>query len=258
MNIDRVRRLITRIRSRFNNYDGLYQADSLEQSLAWAASRQFDFLNGNVLRAKIVQGFVEQANCTLFVETGTSHAATAIGVNRFLNIPVWSCEIHQRDYRISRFVTFGISGISLANLDSRAFLRDTLERLKPLKSNAFFYLDAHEGELDQDSLPLAEEIRTILELDSFVVMIDDFHVPDDDGFRWGTYGGVAVDIHLIRNQLLSSGIHNCYFPAYTASTDTGYKSGYCLFWRSEVLDRQIGDGAFPHTLLRTFSLLNKR
>ena len=258
MDLMRVARVGRRFLSRTQSNKRLRQISSRSEMLSWPRERRLDFLNGSVMRAKVVQGLVRKAQCGVFVETGTSHAATAIGIRRFLRIPVWSCEINRRDYLISCGVTAGMSGISLFNLDSREFLKQTIAKLKASGEIPFIYLDAHEGALDLNSLPLADEIRIILELDSFVVMIDDFRVPSADEFKWGTYGGVDVELALIQDQLRSANIGKCYFPNYSPSSDTGYTSGYCAFWRNEALDREFSAGNFPFDLLKAFELLPDR
>ena len=48
-----------------------------------------------------------------------------------------------------------------------------------------FYLDAHW----EDSLPLAEEVEIVLlRFKRFVIMIDDFAVPGDEGYTYDDYG----------------------------------------------------------------------
>jgi hypothetical protein len=254
MDLMRIQRLGRRFLSRTKSHKELRQIGSRGEILAWSQARRLDFLNGSALRAKLVQGLVEKGRCGVFIETGTSHAATAIGVRGFLGIPVWSCEINRKDYLISRCVTVGMSHISLYNLDSREFLKQAVGRVKAENLTPFIYLDAHEGELDLTSLPLADEIRIIMDLDSFVVMIDDFRVPSTDGFRWGTYGGVAIDLPLIENHLKAGGITSCYFPGYPPPSDGGSQSGYCAFWRNQALDREVGRETFPFDLLRAYTV----
>jgi hypothetical protein len=148
--------------SRRADYQGMRAAGSIEQSLAWAQPMPPDMFNKNVLRAKVVQGLVEAVPCNRFYEMGTYHAATTIGAQRYLNLPVWSCEINPRNYRISRLVTLGLPQITLANADSRHFLRESCAELKSSpEARPFFYLDAHENELDLETLPLAEELDLV-------------------------------------------------------------------------------------------------
>ncbi len=253
--MSRLQRIVRRLASRRQDYRALRAATSIEQALAWAKQAPLDMFNKNVLRAKVVQGLVEGLPASSFYEMGTYHAATTVGAQRFLNQPVWSCEVNRRNYRISRAVTFGLPHIVLAHDDSRNFLRQACAHLKGLPgAKPFFYLDAHENELDLDSLPLAEELRLLFALDEFVAMIDDFQVPLDASFVAGTYGGVVVNVELIRAALLEAGITTCYFPAYTAAQDSGYPSGYCLLWRSERLDALLQRPTFPLDLIRPYAV----
>lgn len=252
---NRFQRLLKRIYSRSYDYYQLRKVISKEEAQAWVKTNYLQSFNGNVLRSKIVQGLVAQAKCDYFIETGTSHAATAIAANKFLNIPVLSCEINPRDYFISKIVTFGIKNIHLYNLDSIIFLQEVIEKFDSHKIIPFFYLDAHEGEIDKDSLPLVEEISIILKkVEQFVVLIDDFRVPDNDDFKWGRYGKIDVDLKLIKEILLEAEIENCYFPNYKTEEESNYPSGYSIFWRSPILDTKMKSASFPFDLIRTFSL----
>ena len=62
-----------------------------------------------------------------------------------------------------------------------------------------------------------------MELESFLVMIDDFRVPDVEGFGWGSYGGKDIDMALVKNLLVEQDIETCYFPSYSPDEETGYK-----------------------------------
>jgi hypothetical protein len=254
LDIQRMRRAWSRITSRTQDYSGLRKAGTIAEATEWFRSNNPRMLNGNVLRAKVVQLSAEIAKCTVFVETGTSHAATTIGANRFLQIPVWSCENAPWEYRISKAITLGLRNITLYKLDSRAFLRLVTSRLQHEKQTPMLYLDAHEGTLDASSLPLAEELEFVFSLDSFVVIVDDFRVPHDDSFVFGTYGETSIELPLIRNLLLRAGILDCYFPSYRSSEETGFVTGFCLFWRSRELDEEMPRRAFPSNLIRRFNL----
>lgn len=128
--MSRINRFIERLISRSFDYRGLESANTVEESVAWFNKRPVYMFNGNVLRAKVAQGIVDTNRCSLFVETGTYHATTTIGAHRFLHLPVWSCDVDPKNYRLSRLMTLGISGISLINRDSRDFIRDFIEGLK--------------------------------------------------------------------------------------------------------------------------------
>ncbi|MCC7362535.1 MAG: hypothetical protein IT317_23845 [Anaerolineales bacterium] len=253
--MSRLQRVMQRVQSRGHDYGPLRAAAGKAAALALARQTPIGMFNKNVLRAKVVQGVVAALAGTGFYEMGTYHAATTIGAQRFLQVPVWSCEVNPRNYCISRLVTLGLPQITLIHADSRAFLRRVCAELKAVPgARPCFYLDAHENELDLATLPLAEELPLIFALDEFAVLVDDFGVPEQAGYRAGTFGGVTVEVDLIRPLLLDQGIRTCYFPAYPAAEDTGYPSGFCLFWRSARLDAAMRERAFPLDLIHPYSV----
>lgn len=254
LTIARVKRVFERIQSRYSDYSGLRHASSVSEAVNWFQEYGTRMFNGNVLRAKIIQGIVETARCNVLIETGTSHAATAVGAGRFLGIPVWSCENSTIDYMISKSITAGMHGIKLYKQDSRDFVNFITQRLIRDPMTPIFYLDAHEGRLDAHSLPLLDELEALSLLETFVVVIDDFQVPQDNNFEFGTYGEVSIEISLIRKVLLSAGIKRCFFPSYLSSEETGFVTGFCILWRSEILDKAVGRGNFPFNLIRAIDL----
>jgi len=254
MDINRIYRLLRIVRSRFADFSKLRTISSASESVDWYRTNGMSMLNGSVIRAKIIQEIFDLAKCNIFIETGTYHGATAIGINRFLQAPVWSCESNSLEYFISRFFTVGMGGVRLYRQDSRCFLKMAVSKLGKMQSVPFFYLDAHEGRFDRNSLPLLEEIKILSAMAEFVVVIDDFCVPHDKGFGYGTYGDHVVGIDLVYDTLIESKIQSCFFPAYTSSTETGVTRGFCMFWRSGTLDRAVKGELFPFNLIRAFKL----
>jgi hypothetical protein len=185
----------------------------------------------------------------VFLETGTSHAATTIGIRRFLGVPVMSCEVSKIDYLISRIITAGMPGITLFNMDSREFLSSIIPELRKRNEVPFIYLDAHEGRIDSTSLPLEDEIMLLQGLESFVVMIDDFKIPWDSGFMFGSYGSRCIGIDLVRSVLKEIGISSLYLPGFAAHKESGFVTGFCIFWKTDT--RGVQDmGHFPLNLLK--------
>ena len=53
-----------------------------------------------------------------------------------------------------------------------------------------FYLDAH----SDDDYPLQDEIKYIVEnYKNFILLIDDFQVPEDDGYGYDSYRGKKIE-----------------------------------------------------------------
>ena len=72
-----------------------------------------------------------------------------------------------------------MEGVHVELKDSRNFLRD-LRQSEPAAKTVFFYLDAHW----YDDLPLAEEMDLIGSYwKNYVILIDDFQVPDDRNYH---------------------------------------------------------------------------
>ena len=93
----------------------------------------------------------------------------------------------------------------------------------PARSRVLFYLDAHW----KDDLPLVEELRIITGSDlQWVVMIDDFKVPFDDGYSYDDYGpGKALNLDLLSFLKDRS---TFFFPRPHSSEETGAVRGTCV------------------------------
>ena len=112
--------------------------------------------------------------------------------------------------------------MSLFQADFRDFLRERIATL-PARSRVLFYLDAHW----KDDLPLVEELHIITGSDlQWVVMIDDFKVPFDDGYSYDDYGpGKALNLDLLSFLKDRS---TFFFPRPHSSEETGAARGTCV------------------------------
>jgi hypothetical protein len=115
-------------------------------------------------------------------------------------------------------------------MDSRAFLRNL--ELSP-DDILLFYLDAHWKE----DLPLGEEVAIILEkFRNFLILIDDFQVPDDPGYRFDDYGPgktlTLKDFSFDREERV-----DIYFPACPSENETGLRRGCILLANTSLSTR---------------------
>jgi hypothetical protein len=140
--------------------------------------------NGQIGRQSIFAKIVDQRRFDRIVETGTYLGNTAGWMNHVSGLPVHSSEINRHFHLLARKRLASRRDIKLEMGDSVDFLRRLTD--SPLAGErVFFYLDAHWYE----SLPLADELRLIAgHWRDFVVMIDDFEVPGDDGYGFDDYG----------------------------------------------------------------------
>ncbi len=219
-------------------------ADDLRRWFASQSPEGFGF-NGDVLRAGIVRAAFEAAGCTVFLETGTFRAATTLLAARMLGCPVHTSELNTRSWAISALRCAPLRRVHTWRGDSRAFLRAMASELSP-QAVPFVYLDAH---WNQD-LPLDEELQVVSGAwRRFVVLIDDFQVPERPGFGFDSYGGRPLSLATVRvpvERLASP--WGVYFPDYDPGEDTGRRRGFVLI-AGGVADRLSGR-PFPLTLLR--------
>ena len=184
--------------------------------------------NGQCFRQLMYLDLVLACNFETIVETGTFRGSTT----RFLaqnsgGAPVYSCEYGPLNFEFAKWRLRSDRNLFLFNLDSRNFLRDLkISR----QARTFFYLDAHWGA----DLPLREELNLIVRsFENFVVMIDDFEVPNDPGYQFDDYGPGK------RLSLRDFPLHQdngiaCYFPARSSSQESGLKRGVIVLTSPEL------------------------
>jgi hypothetical protein len=175
--------------------------------------------NGQCFRQLMYLDLVCACEFETIVETGTFRGSTT----RFLaensgGAAVYSCEYSPVNFEFAKWRLRGKQNVFLFNLDSRSFIRE-LNISRQVRT--FFYLDAHWGA----DLPLREELELIFRnFDNFVVMVDDFEVPNDPGYEVDDYGpGKRLslrDFPLHKDRRIA-----CYFPARAASQESGLRRG---------------------------------
>ena len=146
-------------------------------------------LNGQDGRRRIVEALVADLGIERIVETGTFRASTEL----FRELAeVWSIEASRRNHWFARHRFRGASGVHRVHLllgDSRMQLRELARRPELTNGRTLFYFDAHRGA----DLPLAEELQIAASgWSDWVGVIDDFRVPDDDGYGFDSYSEDAT------------------------------------------------------------------
>ena len=123
-------------------------------------------------------------------------------------------------------------------LDSRAALQKAGAAGLLGSGRGFFYLDAHWNA----DLPLREEVSTILEhCPDYVIAIDDFHVPHDEGFGYDDYGpGARLDVSYLEPAL--AGDSRVFLPGYSSENETGARRGIAIVCKEgEIAEWARGD-----------------
>ena len=177
--------------------------------------------NGQEFRRRIFLELLDLVCPQAIIETGTYRGATTRFLHYASGLPVYSVEINPRCYGYSKTRFLLNQNIFLHLGDSRLFLKKILANEPFREKNIFFYLDAHWGE----DLPLQEEIEVVFgNCPQAVVMVDDFKVPGDDGYRYDTYkNGKTITMELL--DPLSSLEMTFYFPSLRSELETGGKRG---------------------------------
>jgi hypothetical protein len=178
--------------------------------------------NGQRHRKRIFAEIMAAIPVDAIVETGTWLGDTTGHMAETARRPVYSCEVNRRFHSLAKMRLAGLKEIHLEAGDSRGLLQKLASSTEVAGKRIFFYLDAHW----YDDLPLGEEIEIIAaHWNSFVIMIDDFKVPDDPGYSYDDYGnGKALALELIKPSI---GKHSLavYFPAARSGEETGTRRG---------------------------------
>jgi hypothetical protein len=175
--------------------------------------------NGQERRIEAFNAVRERSAFEIICETGSSCGHTSAWLAELTGLPVVTMEVQEVPWRESQKNTVGLDVRCLLG-DSRTFLSALLDG----HPRTFFYLDAHWG----PELPLAEEIDIIASRwADFVILIDDFKVPEDDGYRFDDYGCESVIALPLISPVLAKHTLTPYFPVAPSNTETGAVRGSC-------------------------------
>lgn len=181
--------------------------------------------NGQKGRKEIFRALLERFKFKHIIETGTFAGDTTGYMATTAGCPVFTCELIPLFHALARKRLAGIPSINLENMDSRAFLADLSQQKEFTSGCCFFYLDAHWGR----DLPLKAEISIIASaFDRYIIMIDDFRVPEDPGYGYDRYGMFGkLDLAYLRPVIQQHEL-SIFFPALPAAEETGARCGSVL------------------------------
>ena len=177
--------------------------------------------NGQRHRKRIFTEIINAISFDAILETGTWLGNTTGYMRQTADKPVYSCELNPRFFALAKMRLADLAAVHLNLKDSRKFIQDCRQSDLAAKT-VFFYLDAHW----YDDLPLSEEMDLIGSCwKQYVILIDDFQVPDDAGYGFDNYGtGKALALELLAPAIKKYNLA-VFFPSARSSDETGGKCG---------------------------------
>jgi hypothetical protein len=182
--------------------------------------------NGQVCRQRMFMALVGAVEPRAIVECGTYRGTTTAFMAESTSLPVWTVEKNRRFYHYARRRLRRYSSIHVVRDDSRHFLEELATNgVIATEHTTLFYLDSHW----EDDLPLRAEVAFILgHWNRFVIMIDDFFVEDDLGYRYDEYrahGRIGRDylLPVLRDDTVG------FVPSVRSDDETGARRGCGIF-----------------------------
>ncbi len=189
--------------------------------------------NGQIGRRGLVEAVAAAIGVTTAVETGTYLGETAAAMaEKGLRVFTVEADGKRAEAATERFV--GQPLVVVRQGDSRVFLRELLATPRCPLQGVLFYLDAHW----QADLPLREEVEWIVRhWRRSVIVIDDFQVPDDDGYGYDRYPEIGLALTPAYLRGAAGGMLRWYWPARPSALERGARRGcVTLAWEPEIAD----------------------
>lgn len=191
--------------------------------------------NGQKFRQKIFLDLLQAISFNAIIETGTFRGVTTEFLAENSNALIYTVEAEPRFFHYATLKLRRFKKVRVTLGDSREFITRLIKDSDVPKTKVFFYLDAHWNE----DLPLYKEVELIgRHWNEVVIMIDDFEVPDDDGYKFDDYGnGKKLCLDYL-NPLLGAQQWSVFFPAAASSEESGIKRG-CVVLVNKAMEDEI-------------------
>jgi hypothetical protein len=200
------------------------------------AEQDFGVFNGQQGRQRLVERLIAEFEPRVIVETGTFRATTTLWFARF-RVPVYTVEISDRHYAYSKLKLLSAANVRPRRGHSVPFLRRLYRDGSLSEGPMLFYLDAHfwHGEL-----PLRDELQIIFGHPvPALVLIDDFAVPGDRGYKFDDHGpDRKLHIEYLRTVSTPDPMH-VFFPSTPSQEETGFRRGCCLVTTSHTIAERL-------------------
>ena len=220
---------------RVNNLEVALDAVLNNPKFVFEKNKSFNNQSG---RRKIFESIFELLDFDRIIETGTWLGETTGHMAFNFQGPVYSSEIDSRFFSISKKKLEELKNVHLYNLDSRVFLSQLLSDASISDGLLFFYLDAHW----YDDLPLLEELKIIEKfVPEFVIMIDDFEVPGDSGYKFDYYSKInQISLKYI-GDFINKNQTDVFFPSLPSKLEDGLRRGCCVLTRKGKVSQTLSN-----------------
>ena len=188
-------------------------------------------LNGQAGRQATVSDLFQMVPFDLVLETGTYRGTTTEFLRGLTAAPIVTIEVVERLAYYSRERLRHLPGIRVVLGDSATEIRRTIFRKGQDAQLPFCYLDAHW----HTRLPLRWEVLEILSaFPECCILIDDFQVPSDRGYRFDDYGpGFRLTPDILDGLDLSGVVW--FWPTVPAAQETGHRRGWVVLARGQQI-----------------------
>lgn len=171
--------------------------------------------NGQAVRRRTFDFLVEKFNPGVIVETGTFLGFTTRCLAGY-GLPTYTVEVSPRVRTAAASALADLENVTLIWGDSAEAVGKLAE--EPGLDRPLAYLDAHW----EKNVPLNAEVETLLSgSEEALIVIDDFHVPDDPGYGYDIYAGVPLSL----DELSLPPEVTVAYPAVAARDETGARRG---------------------------------
>lgn len=186
--------------------------------------------NGQIVRHSTIAKIIDDFKPNYCIETGTYLGSTTAYLAGYSTAPTFTIEIDRTtaDKTIERHRR-NYPGLDIRQIigDSAVEIENVLKGISPADNQILAYLDAHW----LDAIPTKTELMKLVEWGGdWVAVVDDFQVPNDDGYSFDQYGDVIIGKNEVPRNL---GIRT-FVPAVSSSYETGARrgTGYLFFGNS--------------------------
>jgi hypothetical protein len=217
------------IENRLGQIESFLAEANNDKKLEW----EKHYLNGQYYRRKIISELLKKINFDSIIETGTEYGFSTAYFSTF-GKKVFSIEKSTILFYLAKKKLENFKNIHLILNDSKNIKKILNQYEIDKESKVFFYLDAH----SENDYPILEELEFITSsYQNNLIIIDDFQVPNDDGYGFDSFNGRKLNLKLISKSLI--GKNFIYFPKISSNIETGRLRGYVLITNNEEIKKKL-------------------